>query len=529
MEAIQILLEAGLALEKAASDFLDACAALKLMAIPSLASALGQRAFENNIGNILSSVDSTSLVENRMRESRILLNKLLNMSTVRVPVHQLPVETLGYIFSIVVASSPCFPVDKLLRDGLLDIPRVCVRWNQVAIDTPSLWSHIDINLSQSSVATTLERAQLWLKRCHNMPIHLHLDGIPDLQSKDVPDLLAFMRPHGGSLGSLVFTNYCHRSLVHALLSLTSGSLKTLVASNTVAPFDQEDVSSLPTGLLCGLTTLDLMESDQVICPSVSDVAKLLSGNSTLHTLRLRHFRFRSSSLQTYPPILLPQLRFLEVVNVRGDEVPLLFSNLVPGILELDVRLDAKYFGDDRLGSSAQQLLARSNVVSLSIYNLLLDTTEQLLRCLPSAPRLRVLRFSDMSLARSLAQALATTVEDQPSLQLPCLRSLCLFGCHVDPWAVIPLEQIIGQLRFSNLAFLNCQFPPSFTQPTSSDRESENKLVSESYQDHHKYQYEMPQTLRDWFLARVERVVVDTTPTRSDQTYHGVDPFVQKLM
>ncbi|KAG8765432.1 hypothetical protein FRC12_007491 [Ceratobasidium sp. 428] len=528
MEPIEILLEAGLALEKAASDFLDACAALKLVAIPTLASTLGQLAFENNVGNILSGVDSTGLVEDHMRESRILLNKLLNMSTARVPVHKLPVETLSYILSIVVASSPCDPTDNR-RDTLLDTPRVCVRWNQVAVDTPSLWSHIDINLSRPSVVTVLERARLWLNRCHNMPIHLHLDGDPALRSQDVPDLLAFMKPCGGLLGSLVFTNHCHRSLVHDFLSCTSSSFKTLIASSITTPFDQENLSSLPAGLLCGLTTLDLSESGGVICPSVGDVAKLLSGNSTLHTLRLRHFRFRSNSSQTFPPIPLPQLRFLEVVNVRGDEVPLLLAKLVPGILELDVRLDAKYFGDDRLGSPAQQLLARSNVVSLSIYNLLLDATKQLLSCLPSVPRLRVLRFSDMSLTRSFARALATTVDDQPPLQLPCLRSLCLFECHIDPWTVIPLEQIIGQLRFSNLAFLNCQFPPSFTQPTDADWESENELVSESYKEHHKYQYEMPQSMKDWFSARVERVVVDTTFTRSDQTYHGVDPFVQKLM
>ncbi|KAG8774439.1 hypothetical protein FRC12_001975 [Ceratobasidium sp. 428] len=504
MEAIKTLLAAQTALEKATSDFLHACATLTLVAIPSLTSTPGRLAFENNVESILSSVDTASLVEDRVCESRFILKKLLNMSTTRVPAHKLPVETLSYIFSIVVASSPCHPTDKQ-RDTLLDIPQVCMSWNRVAVDTPSLWSHIDLDLSRFSVATALERARIWLKRCNYMPIHLHLNGSSGgVSQNDLSDILAVLEPHAGSLCSLVFTSYCHDSLVRALLGFVSGPLRILVISAVTATFSQRDLSS---------RAID--------------------------------------SSQIHSDIPLPLLRFLEISSVRRNKAIELLSKLVPGVLELDVRLDAEYFKDDRFNSPSHLFLARSNVVSLAIYrSFLYDYADQSLTYLASVPHLRVLQLGSINLVPSFARALGVTLNGEPYLKLPCLRSLCFVQwCAIGSWAIDAVEQIAGRIKLQSLAFRSCRFLPTFTPPINRNQESQ-LLCSDNGgggdedgtegegededdgndddEDHDKYQDEMPQSMKDYFSEQIAKVTVCNKSIEGGTIYHGVDPFVQSL-
>ncbi|KAG8791149.1 hypothetical protein FRC12_010029 [Ceratobasidium sp. 428] len=555
MEAIKILQAAQTALEEAASNFLHACTTLKLVAVPSLASIPGQLTFENNLDNILSSIDTASLVENRVCESRVILKKLLNMSTTRVPVHKLPIETLSYIFSIVAASSPCRPADNQ-RDNLLDIPQVCVRWNRVAVDTPSLWSHIDINLSYFSVATALERARLWLNRCHNMPIHLHLDdGSSLIPQADVPDILAVLEPHAGLVCSLVFSSFCHYSIVRALLGLVdSGPLNTLVISGVANAFGQRDPSSRAIGLLRGLTLLDLYHLEELICPSLGDIADILSGSPALHTLRLRSLFYQSDSSQIHSDIPLPLLRFLEISGVRCNKVLRLLSKLVPGVLEMDVRLDAEYFKDDGFNSPSHQFLARSNIVSLAIYySSSHDSANRSLTYLAYVPHLRVLQLGSTNLARSFALTLGVTFNGQPYLKLPCLRSLCFVRCTIGSWTIDVVEQITGRIKLHSIAFRSCPFPSTFTRLINRSRESqllhgdngedgdqdedggddngddEEDTDNDSDDDDDEYRDEMPQSMKDCFSEQVAKVVVFNGSIAGGTIYHGVDPFVRSLI
>ncbi|KAG8785604.1 hypothetical protein FRC12_017391 [Ceratobasidium sp. 428] len=534
MEAIKSLLEARSALEKAASDFLDACATLKLVATPSLASVPGQLAFESSVDNILSGVGSASLVTDIMSKSCSILKKLLNLSTTRVPVNRLPAETVGYIFSIVAASSPC-DHDGTQRDYLLDLPQVCTRWNRIATNTPSLWSHIDINLSRLSATTALSRARIRLDRCHGAPIHLHINGgVRDISQTHVLDITATIQSYDGSLSSLAITRSRHHSLAHALLDFVLGSvkpnsLKTLVLWGARRTYKQDTLESLPLNLLCGLTVLDLCDVSGPICPSIRDLAKILSGCPTLHTLRLRWMGFLSGSLHAHPTIPLPQLRFLEFSCVDGDGLLLLLSKLDPGVLELSVRLDAEYIADNGSNSPGQLFLARSNVVSLSINEFMDRDNRQPLTYLASVPRLRVLQLYSTRLAQDFASMLGTTANDRQDLQVPCLQSLCLVECIINPWAANLVGHILRQRKLRNLAFLGCQYSPSFTRSIGGVQESK-PLPEEGEIDEYNDDYleELPQTMREWFSERVERIMVDREPD-NEQIYNGVDPFLQKLI
>ncbi|KAG8696301.1 hypothetical protein FRC08_007249 [Ceratobasidium sp. 394] len=144
MEALNQWKIAQLRLKEAASSFLDTSITLRKVVAQSFPSHLNQIVLENVLDDLQSQIDSIGVVEHCMHESRAVLNALLNVSTSRVPINKLPPEILGRIFSILVASSPCYP-KRGQRDALLDIIIVCGRWCQVATNHRSLWSHIDVH------------------------------------------------------------------------------------------------------------------------------------------------------------------------------------------------------------------------------------------------------------------------------------------------------------------------------------------------------------------------------------------------
>ncbi|KAG8784085.1 hypothetical protein FRC12_018972 [Ceratobasidium sp. 428] len=349
-----------------------------------------------------------------------------------------------------------------------------------------------------------------------------------VSQSDVPDILAALEPHAGLLCSLVFTSlYCHDSLVRGLLGFVSGHLKILVLSAVTATFSQRDSSSRAIGSLRGLALLDLYRLDErEICPSLGDLADLLSGSPTLHTLRIRSLYYLPDSSQIHSAIPLPLLRFLEISGVRRNKALELLSKIVPGALELDVRLDAEYFKDDRFNSPGRLFLARSNVVSLAIYRSFLhDYTDQSFTYLASVPHLRVLQLGSMNLARSFAQALGVTFNGQPYLKLPCLRSLCFVQwCIIGSWTVDVVEEITGRIQLQSLAFQSCRFPPTFTRPISrsqgsqllrsddgedadeDDTEDDQDDGNGDGEDYDKYQDEMPESMKDCFSEQVAKVV-----------------------
>ncbi|KAG8782317.1 hypothetical protein FRC12_020954 [Ceratobasidium sp. 428] len=539
MEVIKNLLEARLVLEKAAADFLDVCATLKLLAVPSLASAPGQLAFESNMDNILSSVDSASLVIDLTFKSRNILQKLLNLPTTRAPINKLPAETLSYIFAIIVASSPCNRVGTE-RETLLDIPQVCTKWNQVSASSPALWSHVDVRPSSfSTITIAFRHVQMQLKRCRNVPVHLHLDDSLTRTPQDRGlDVVALIQSHGEPLGSLIVTSVGSDSWVYMFLGSmlshpVSSSLKTLFIHGVQGIYSRGTYGQLPAGplpvtFLCGLAVLDLYDVGSSTYPTVEGIIELLPSCSTLHTLRLRRLKISPDSLQSYQIIPFPRLRFLEISAVNCAGALSLLSKLVPGGLELDVRLDADYIRGDAFDSPGQLLLARSNVVSLSINDPARNSVRPPLTCFASVPRLRMLQLDSIRLAQDLNLALETTIDDQTSLQVPCLQSLCLIGLDISSQAIALIEDIIRQRKLRHLAFLDCFYPPERTRSIDGDQENCSISDYDSDADVDKYEGEMPRSMRDWFSERVGGSVV-VGQEHDNRIFHGVDPFVQNLI
>ncbi|KAG8784083.1 hypothetical protein FRC12_018970 [Ceratobasidium sp. 428] len=529
MEAVERLLGARLALEKAVAEFFDACAVLKTVALSPLVTFPKQITSENVVQRVLASIDAIGLVEDRMKGSRAALNTLLNVSPSRVPINQLPPEILGRVFSFVAATSPCC-LDGV--DTLTKLPLVCVKWNQVAISTRSLWTHIDIGFASSLSVTTLGRARKLLDRCRNMPVHIHFDGDNEAKPADVPDIVATLQPHVGFLSSLYITKTRLHSLICGLLGLVSGpgaanSLKRLSLYNLDDLDSQEGLRTLPVTMLQGLTQLELTDLDELACPSMGDTARVLSGCLALHTLRLRRLETPSDRSHDHTTVSLPHLRFLEITEVGPrSEVLAFLSKTIPGALELDVRLDADYTVErDGLALPAQLFLARANVVSLSInFNLSSVSGERLESLFACVPRLRVLRLNGRVLAE-VARILGTEATNTSSLPIAHLQSLCLGHSKICPETANRLKQIIERRGLYNLVFLACTYSPSLSLPKNPQQTKGPRLnIGRS----EKYGPEMPESTKEWFSERVERVIV-VRESRNAKVYHGIDPFVQGLM
>ncbi|KAG8768054.1 hypothetical protein FRC12_005858 [Ceratobasidium sp. 428] len=529
MEVVKKLLETRLALENAVAEFFDACTVLKTVALSPLVSFPNQIAFENVVQSVLTSVDTVGLVEFRMKESRTALNRLLNMSPSHVPINKLPPETLGRIFSFVAAVSPCC-LDGI--DTLIELPLVCMKWNQIAASTRSLWTHIDISFGCFLPATTLGRAQKLLNRCRNMPVHIHLDGGRNIETVDAPDIVATLRPRAEFLSSLHITNTQLHSLVCALLRLVSGpgapKLLKCLSLDSIYPTEiEEGLGSWPVNVLQGLAQLELTDLGERACPSMGDIVQVLFGCPALHTLRLRGLGTPSDRSHDQTSISLPNLRFLEITNVHhhGEALALL-SKITPGVLELDVRLDADYtVGPDGSALPGQLFLARANVVSLSMnFNQTLlhdEVFESLFACVP---RLRVLRLDGHHIHPEVAHALGTKTTNTSTMPLALLQSLCLGYCRICPETADQLKQIIETRELCNLVFLACIYPPSFLLPKY--RRQRKAQRSTVYSE--KYSPEMPESMKEWFSEKVDTVIVDQE-SHNVKVYHGIDPFVRGLM
>ncbi|KAG9123812.1 hypothetical protein FRC07_013886, partial [Ceratobasidium sp. 392] len=529
MEVVKQLLLSQSALERAASDFLGQCTALKAVVVPSLTSTPGQAAFENLVDTILCVVNRISSTENLVHESHAALNGVLNKSMVRVPINKLPPGTLSQIFSFIAAYSSCCP-EADQRDTLIDISQVCLRWREVATNTRVLWSHIDINFSRFPAETAICRAEMLLNRCRNIPIHIHLDGgLDDADSSYVPNILNALQPHAGLLNTLEIAKTRLYRLVCGLFTLlmndgTTHLPKILSVVEIDVVYSQEGLHSPPWDLLHGLTVLELCILQVSVCPDVNDIAKILSSSPALSTLRLQYLETSETpldSLVDHPVIPLPQLRQLDIMDVPFQVVLPLLSKLIPGVLELDVRLDADYLTeDDEMIPSGQPFLARSNVVSLSINGLTLEPGQRASSFFACVPRLRVLCLDGTTLCPEVLRILETTISGTRPERLPSLQTLCLNGYSICSSAANWLGRVGRTRRLRNLALMSCTYPSTFTPPPDGHGESVLQSVHERYE-------EIPQSMMKWLSKQVTRLMVGEGPKVDEGVYHGINPFVGK--
>ncbi|KAG8778470.1 hypothetical protein FRC12_024974 [Ceratobasidium sp. 428] len=516
MEAFNRWLTVKSRLELAVSDFLSACTTLKAGALPPLESRYSQNTLEAVLDEVQSHISSIDLAERHLQESRSILNTLLNLSTLRVTIHRLPPEIFGAIFIIAADPPICYHSSPTAHNALADIQLVCKRWHRIATNTPSLWSHIDVNLDRLSTAAKLpsfNRTRLWLDYSCGARMHLHLVGKSRIPLDVVLELVAVLQPRIALLNSLDVTGAYTSHLVHELLKTysnhgVSGTLNRLALSDIRVSREDNAVSWLD-GSLSGLVELDLndLRGDNTL--PLNELVTLLSSCSTLHTLRLEAVNIRGVFQLDYPVISLPCLRLFEFGFFEHNYgVTQLLSLLSPGVYPLDVRLHLHSVDSVYITDHIQPLLARSNVARLTILDPLLAYDGRFKSFVSSTPYLRALIIYNAHVdIISVLEELLVPSDDSSQL-LPQLHCLCLVSGDCDLTAMRSLERIVAARGLHSLIFLAFSFLSFDPDEANSDDEDD--------EDETRPQ-ELPKVFRQRLSEHVEEIIVGSLPDRSQRS------------
>ncbi|KAJ7817959.1 hypothetical protein B0H13DRAFT_2292657 [Mycena leptocephala] len=122
-----------------------------------------------------------------LREEKTLAQERLD--SYKYPVLTLPNEIVSEIFIHFLPAHPDYPpLINLLSPNLLT--RICRRWREIALNTPTLWSAITSSYNDGIPLKQKHHIfDLWLKRSRSRPLSLQILGT------DVAEILAAVVPH----------------------------------------------------------------------------------------------------------------------------------------------------------------------------------------------------------------------------------------------------------------------------------------------------------------------------------------------
>ncbi|KAG8678897.1 hypothetical protein FRC08_017395 [Ceratobasidium sp. 394] len=167
---------------------------------------------------------SVLLDERNLQLTNSKLRMVRNVSWSLAPINALPEEILSTIFKL--AAHPCLMNSR--GKTTLVVPTVlssvCSSWRQIALSIHSLWSHLDIRLTEPVGGPWYLRAGLWATRSHSAPLYIHAsnNGASEYtkSSATAQEFVAFLRPLLPRMSGLEmgFLDYVFRDHVLGILS-----------------------------------------------------------------------------------------------------------------------------------------------------------------------------------------------------------------------------------------------------------------------------------------------------------------------
>ncbi|KDN48386.1 hypothetical protein RSAG8_02978, partial [Rhizoctonia solani AG-8 WAC10335] len=124
-------------------------------------------------------VELAASLEVKLRQAKTAISWSMNrmLSNVHTTINSLPPEILSRIFHLVVTSQPCAKRDyrRIPEVAVPAYPivlsHVCSRWREITLDSPTLWSHLDIATSQLLNRQRLhDRTELHLNQVGQLPL-----------------------------------------------------------------------------------------------------------------------------------------------------------------------------------------------------------------------------------------------------------------------------------------------------------------------------------------------------------------------
>ncbi|KAF8609358.1 hypothetical protein BDV93DRAFT_518189 [Ceratobasidium sp. AG-I] len=296
----------------------------------------------SNTNNITPNLSNAAMTQ--FHKTRSTLETPQDTCSSITTIDHLPAEILSYIFTY--AKIYCSFERMSQRQGASprcsrdNVSAVCVYWRSLSIKTPSLWSHIDLNISQNRYEQSSFCARCSLERAKQLPLYVHVEC--DSSIIDIQSVVAFLAPNAHKIVSLDLSvnSFEARSILLGLFSTDyQGSVFDLRLHDTesYALLEIDDERSLfPTGPLDPF--LLSLQSLSLHGPVLEYSSPAFRGLTDLMIIPKDFFELMLEGIWTIL-VSCPELRSLALINVsltdEGDW-PVDAANL-PNLEILDLR------------------------------------------------------------------------------------------------------------------------------------------------------------------------------------------------
>jgi hypothetical protein len=283
---------------------------------------------------------------------------------------------------------------------------VCKSWRQLALETPSHWSHIDLLIDSEHITNDFKsRATLWFSRCRwEVDRHFHIQAGPRFRrgfARDTIDLDRIVKwisleifkisSWGLELGKAALHHLCHGFSLYA--GLSGSSLRSLTLNESRPDDEADDLEPVQLG---GLHTEsipwysqrlqqirslsvsnqklrwvnpypNLIKLDISACrPAVTaaEMLDVLSASPDLRILRLSQTSIsQTPAASSLPPAYSRSLEVLDLMGMDSISLKNLLPLISPGTNALDTGFTLAHNLDGTL-DALQPFLGRSLVVRL---------------------------------------------------------------------------------------------------------------------------------------------------------------------
>ncbi|KAG8738919.1 hypothetical protein FRC10_006388 [Ceratobasidium sp. 414] len=425
--------DASINLSTAVQRYLDASLALEAASThPFTHTGLDKSTQDKLVTSIHTERPSAEEISHKLKGADLALNRTHNRSIKLVPVHSLPREILTSIFAFACAQrafvapqAPTPPNYQKFRT-LLTITHICSNWRWIAINTATLWTHVDM-IESGYLSSRSKLEELWLTRACHSPLSVQVSIEETVQSPFVVGALDRLRPHLHRVYSLDFqseSTYISPLKSGLLYWLKNGCPGTVQQLSLTGPtsypgswdffgstlLDSARIYSFLAPLRVlrlhrvsldwesaaynGLIRLELSNIPLNECPTFQQMDRILSVCPNLKALKMSTFGIRHVVEEDYSfqPITLEKLEILDVRHMGSDPYLSLFPLIASGPGELSLRTSTN-FNQDNTGS-ALSFFTRLNISKLYISIDPAEHTEAFFLCLASirAPRALAMDF-----------------------------------------------------------------------------------------------------------------------------------------
>lgn len=246
-----------------------------------------------DISGLQTVMDDIQILQQQLVEQKNKIIESINLHKRLVsPLWRLPTEVLSQIFHCCL---PPISEPNVEVSAPILLTSICRRWRDVAVDMPSLWCRLCLEVDDRNWQQEALCSDIWLKRTRGRPLSLGID----IHAKDHSTKLRhLLRPYVNQISSL-FVEFCHPGPL--MLFTNFLALEKMVLSihpdschgDIDMPSDiSRSFSRLPS-TLCDLDVSgysfslhDLSSFNPAWAHHLTTVAIHMKSNSILHFLKL---------------------------------------------------------------------------------------------------------------------------------------------------------------------------------------------------------------------------------------------------